>query len=68
MNTTTIRYWFNFYSAHSSLPETDARQYIKKELVPILYIVVFPIIAPKRTLATLTPFDLPKLIYISTLN
>ena len=68
MNTTAIRYWFSFYSAHSFLPEIDARPYKKKELVPILYIVVFPIIAPKRTLITLTPFDLPKLIYVGALN
>lgn len=68
MNTTTIRYWFNFYSAHSFLSEIDARQYIKKEIVLPLYIVTFPVIAPKRTLATLTPFDLPKLIYVGALN
>ena len=68
MNATTVRYWFNFYSAHSPLPEIDARQYIKKKLVPILYIVVFPITGPKHALVTLTPFDLPKLIYIGTLN
>jgi len=68
MNITAVRYWFNFYSTHSFLSEIDARQFIKKELVPILYIVVFPIIAPKKTLVTLSPFDLPKLIYIGTLN
>jgi len=68
MNATAIQYWFNFYSARSFLPEINARQYIKKELIPILYVVVFPIIAPKRTLAMLSPFDLPKLIYVGTLN
>jgi len=68
MNATAIHYWFNFYSTHSSLSEIDARQYIKRELAPLLYIVTFPIMAPKRTLITLSPFDLPKLIYIGTLN
>ena len=68
MNAIAVRYWFNFYSVHSNLLEIDIRQYMKKELVPILYIVVFPLIVPKHTLVTLSPFDLPKLIYISTLN
>ena len=68
MNATAVHYWFSFYSARSILPEIDARQYLKKELVPTLYIVVFPIITPKRTLVTLSPFDLPKLMYIGTLN
>ena len=68
MNATTIRYWFNFYSAHSFLSEIDVKQYTKKEITLPLYIIVFPIIAPKRTLVTLSPFDLPKLIYIGTLN
>lgn len=68
MNYTAIHYWFNFYSTHSILSEIDAIQYIKEELAPLLYIVTFSIMAKKRTLITLSPFDLPKLIYIGSLN
>lgn len=66
MNATAIHYWFNFYSTYSFLSKIDVGQYIKKEHIP-LYIVTFPVIAPKYTL-TLSPFDLPKLIYIGTFN
>lgn len=68
MNTIAIQHWFSFYSAHSFLPEIDVRQYIKKEIVLPLYIVMFPITAPKYALVTLSPLDLPKLIYIGALN
>lgn len=68
MNITAVHYWFRFYSARAALPEIDTKKYLRKELLPIFYFVAFPIMAPKNTLITLSPFDLPKLIYIGTLN
>lgn len=52
------------------LEEIDARQYLelKKNLELALYIVVFPITAIKHAPVKLSPFDLPKFVYIGNLN